>query len=89
MKTLDDFSNGVLMVLRKVDPMGTMDVKVSDLKVGSQDFKSIAYTEAGGAGVSRTIGAYRKGYLFTMTWFFDKDDDKAAIEKAVLRSTFK
>ncbi|QNK61445.1 hypothetical protein H7F33_12820 [Pedobacter sp. PAMC26386] len=88
-RTLDDLSNNIVMILKKTYSTTKMDTKVLNLKVDSQDFKSIVYTKEGFAGVNQTLLAYRNGYLFTMTWFFDKADDKAAIEKAVLSSTFK
>ncbi|MET4140268.1 hypothetical protein [Pedobacter sp. UYP1] len=87
-KNLDDFTRNILTVLKKTYPSTKMDTKVQTLTVGSQDFRSIIYTRDGYTGVNQTILAYRKGYLFTMTWYFDKVEDKTAIENAVLSSTF-
>lgn len=88
-KNLNDFTRNILIMLKKTYPSVKMDTKVQTLTVGSQDFRSIIYTRDGYTGVNQTILAYRKGYLFTMTWFFDKIEDKTAIENAVLSSTFK
>lgn len=87
-KNLDDFTRNILIMLKKTYPSVKMDTKVQILTVGSQDFRSIIYTRDSYAGVNQTILAYRNGYLFTMTWFFDKIEDKTAIENAVLSSTF-
>lgn len=87
-KNLDDFTRNILTVLKKTYPSVKMNTKVQTLTVGSQDFRSIIYTRDGYTGVNQSIVAYRKGYLFTMTWFFDNVEDKTAIENAVLSSTF-